>query len=60
MSKAFIPLIEPAGGRIVNLGSGAGTMFVKKQDKDKIAFLSTESPTWEQLEAYMKETAPNQ
>ena len=46
MSVAFVPLIEPAGGRIVNLGSGAGTMFTAKQDQEKQAFLSTESPTW--------------
>ena len=59
MSEAFIPLIEPAGGRIVNLGSGAGPMYVAKQDKDVQALLSTESPTWDQLETFMKETCAN-
>ena len=29
MTEAFIPLIDPNAGRIVNLGSGAGPMFVK-------------------------------
>ena len=28
MSDAFIPLIDSSAGRIVNLGSGAGPMYV--------------------------------
>ena len=32
MSDAFIPMIDSSVGRIVNLGSGAGPMFVKKAD----------------------------
>lgn len=59
MSEAFIPLINPAGGRIVNLGSGAGPMFVVKQDKAKQDFLGPEKPTWAELETYMKETVGN-
>ena len=35
MSEAFIPLIDPAEGRIVNLGSGAGAGYVSKlEDKE--------------------------
>jgi len=30
MTDAFIDLIEPSTGRIVNVGSGAGPMFVAK------------------------------
>ena len=30
MTEAFIPLLDTTSGRIVNLGSGAGPMFVKK------------------------------
>jgi len=29
MSEAFIPLIDPSVGRIVNLGSGSGPLYVK-------------------------------
>ena len=32
MSEAFIPLLDASTGRVVNLGSGAGPMYVKKQD----------------------------
>ena len=46
MSEAFIPLINPEGGRIVNLGSGAGPMYVVKQDDKTKSFLGAEKPTW--------------
>ena len=34
MSDAFLPLLDPKEGRIVNVGSFAGPMYVKKQDED--------------------------
>ena len=53
MSEAFIPLLDPNCGRVVNLGSGGGPGYVKKQDESTIAFLSTQKVTWEELETYM-------
>ena len=50
MSEAFIPLLDAANGRVVNLGSGAGPMYVKKQDQAAITFLSTQTVTWAELE----------
>ena len=50
MSEAFIPLLDAANGRVVNLGSGAGPMYVKKQDQATITFLSTQTVTWAELE----------
>ena len=50
MSEAFIPLLDAANGRVVNLGSGAGPMYVKKQDQGTITFLSTQTVTWAELE----------
>ena len=50
MSEAFIPLLDAANGRVVNLGSGAGPMYVRKQDQATITFLSTQTVTWAELE----------
>ena len=42
MSEAFVPLIDPKNGRIVNSGGAAGAGYVAKlKDKDKKAFLSS-------------------
>ena len=53
MVEAFVPLIDSTNGRVVNLGSGVGPMYVKKQDQNTINFLSTQEVTWAELEAYM-------
>ena len=59
VSEAFIPLIDPAVGRIVNLGSGMGTGHVSKcEDKEAQTMLSSGEATWQQLETYLKATAP--
>lgn len=54
--EAFIPLLQPSGARIVNVGSGAGPGFVNKnpQHRDLLCRWST---TWEQLEA-LAQTKP--
>jgi len=53
MTEAFLPLIDTNGGRIVNVGSGAGPMYVKKlEDQATIDFLSSGKPNWAELEAY--------
>jgi len=51
MSEAFLPLIEPAGGAIVNCGSGAAPGWCKKQDSETQAFFCNPEVTFEALEA---------
>jgi len=49
----FIPLLERNGGRIVNLGSGSGPMYVGGcSKKDQAMLCSPESMTWEQIEQH--------
>ena len=55
MTEAFVSMVNQDVGRVVNLGSGAGPMFVKTQDEATITFLSTKALTWAELEAYMTE-----
>merc|ERR1712151_520054 len=46
MSEAFIPMLDPANGCIVNSGAELGPMFVMKQkDKEIKAFLSSKEVT---------------
>jgi NAD(P)-dependent dehydrogenase (short-subunit alcohol dehydrogenase family) len=55
MSDAFAPLLDPAKGRIVNLGSGAAGMFVKKLgETDEARALCKGDLTWDELDAYVK------
>jgi len=51
----FIPLLEEKGGRIINLGSGSGPMYVGGcSKKDQAMLCSPESMTWEQIEQHGK------
>ena len=54
MSEAFIPLIDPTKGRIVNIGSNAGANYVanhcEPEDKE---LLSSKQISWEELEAFV-------
>jgi NAD(P)-dependent dehydrogenase (short-subunit alcohol dehydrogenase family) len=53
--EAFLPLIDPDGGRIVNVTSAAGPVFVAKcSDQRRRAFLDAQSE-WADLEALMNE-----
>jgi len=55
MCDAFLPLLSPTEGRIVNVGSGAGPMYVRgisnAAEKRK---LCSEDQTWEEVDAYCK------
>ena len=42
VSEAFVPLLQPQGGRIVNVTSAAGPMYVSKCTEAKKAFLDDE------------------
>lgn len=55
----FIPFLDETNGRIVNVGSGSGPMYVGsvRSEKDR-AFLCggpSGDATWEKIEAYAKE-----
>lgn len=50
---AFLPLLD-ASGRIVNISSGVGPGYVRKQSAEEQALLCDPDITWEALERYMK------
>jgi hypothetical protein len=54
-TAAFVGLIDPSVGRIVNVSSGAASMFLKTQDAATKALFSNPNVTMEELEAGMKE-----
>lgn len=56
---AFLELLDPAEGRIVNTASASGPMFVNKCDRATQALLTDPAVTWERLEAYMQEAVAN-
>jgi len=47
---AFIPLLHPTEGRIVNVASGAGPMWLRNQSIEVNRLLSSPSVTWAQLD----------
>jgi NAD(P)-dependent dehydrogenase (short-subunit alcohol dehydrogenase family) len=54
---AFIPLLEPDGGRIVNVTSGSGSMFVQGCSPEMQAFFCDASTPWEKLRAFVTDCA---
>jgi NAD(P)-dependent dehydrogenase (short-subunit alcohol dehydrogenase family) len=53
--EAFLPLLEPSGGRIVNITSAAGPSFVSKCSAERQRFFLDRQVAWSNLEALMKE-----
>lgn len=53
VSEAFIPLLDPAAGRIVNVTSAAGPSFVATCSPEKRAFFLDATMTWARLRAFM-------
>lgn len=58
VSEAFIPLLSPALGRVVNIGSGAGPMYVRSCGPAAQQQLCKEDQTWEEIEAHLKSVDP--
>jgi NAD(P)-dependent dehydrogenase (short-subunit alcohol dehydrogenase family) len=52
---AFLPKLDPNGGRIVNVTSAAGPTFVSKCSEDKQRFFLDSSTAWETLRAFVDE-----
>jgi len=55
MVEAFQPLLQPEGGRIVNVGSGAGPMWLAKQTDETKALLTSGTLDIAAIDKYMKD-----
>lgn len=55
--EAFLPLIDPKGGRIVNVTSAAGPSFVARCSPERQRFLLDPATDWPALERFMEECA---
>jgi NAD(P)-dependent dehydrogenase (short-subunit alcohol dehydrogenase family) len=53
--EAFLPFMDPHGGRIVNVTSAAGPVFVAKCSPDRRRFFVDARSEWAELEALMRE-----
>jgi NAD(P)-dependent dehydrogenase (short-subunit alcohol dehydrogenase family) len=53
--EAFIPRLEPRGGRVVNVTSAAGPSFVSTCSPERQAFFVDPSVSWPQLSAFLDE-----
>jgi NAD(P)-dependent dehydrogenase (short-subunit alcohol dehydrogenase family) len=53
--RAFLPLIDPEGGRIVNVASASGPNFVSGCSPERQRQLTDPEVTWEQIESLMAE-----
>lgn len=54
VSQACLPLIQE-GGRIVNITSASGPIFVSKCSQEQQAFFLNQEITWPQLSAFMEQ-----
>lgn len=59
MCEAFLPLLKPDGGRIVNVGSGAGPMWMAKQTPEVQQMLMDREVTWEKIAKLHASERPN-
>lgn len=53
--EAFVPLLDPQGGRVVNITSASGPNFVSGCNEARTAFLTNPDVTWADLQAFMQE-----
>ncbi len=58
VSDAFHPLIDPACGRIVNVSSGAASMWLRGGSAVEKALFTSADATWKQLEAAVVQALP--
>ncbi|KAK3243405.1 hypothetical protein CYMTET_46940 [Cymbomonas tetramitiformis] len=52
--EAFLPLLHPVEGRIVNVGSGAGPMWLNKQSEETKGIINDANVTWQQIDGVVK------
>lgn len=53
--EAFLPLIDPAHGRLVNVSSASGPMFVSSCSPERQRMFTNPDVTWQDVEALMEE-----
>jgi len=53
--EAFVPSIEPQGGRIVNVTSASGPTFVASCSPERQRFFTDEHVAWPSLQAFIDE-----
>lgn len=53
-SEAFVGLIDPEAGRIVNVSSGAASMFLRDQTPETKQIFTSPDTSWELLEATVR------
>jgi len=53
--EAFLPLVDPNEGRIVNIASASGPMFVAACSEERQTMLTAPDVTWSPIEALMDE-----
>lgn len=53
--EAFVPLLDPKGGRVVNVSSASGPTFVSKCAPERRKLLTSPDVTWDDIEALMAE-----
>lgn len=57
--EAFLPLLDPTEGRCVNVGSGAGPMWLRKQNRDVKQLLSDPNIEWDQIDVLAQASGGN-
>ena len=55
VTDAFLGMVDPKEGRVVNVSSGAASMWLRKQDDKTKKLFSDPNLTWDALEAAVKE-----
>ena len=53
VDDAFIPMLDPKNGRIVQMSSGAASGCVEKASEDDKEFFVDPDVTWDKIEAFM-------
>lgn len=53
--EAFLPLLEPNGGRVVNVTSAAGPMFVASCSPERQRFFLDPAITWPALQSFIEQ-----
>ena len=59
VSESFMELIDPVAGRIVNVSSGAASMWLRNQSSEQKTLFTSSEASFEELEAAVKAAAPS-
>ena len=54
VTEAFLPLMQPAGGRIVNVTSASGPNFVEQCSAENQKLLVNPEVTWEEIDGFLE------